>query len=105
LREPQIPQRAVIGIRDQAEFSNAEGGFSIFVRYILTAKVRNKIFLKIEAAYELFFSSEEEISDEFFDIYREISLPFNIWPFFRELVNSLTARMGIPPITLPLFKK
>jgi hypothetical protein len=29
---------------------------------------------------------------------------FNAWPFFRELAHSLVARMGIPPLVLPLFR-
>lgn len=28
----------------------------------------------------------------------------NIWPFWRELVHSTTARMGLPPFPLPLLK-
>ena len=29
---------------------------------------------------------------------------FNTWPFFRELVNSMVARMGMPPLIVPFLK-
>ena len=30
---------------------------------------------------------------------------FNAWPFFREFVQSTVARMGMPPLMIPLFKR
>ena len=29
---------------------------------------------------------------------------FNCWPYFRELVQNASARLGLPPLTVPLFK-
>jgi len=29
---------------------------------------------------------------------------FNVWSFFREYLQSMTSRMGLPPATLPLLK-
>ena len=29
---------------------------------------------------------------------------FNAWPYCREFIQSTTARMGIPPLVLPLFR-
>ncbi len=28
----------------------------------------------------------------------------NVWPYWREFVQSLTNRAGLPPLTLPLFR-
>ena len=78
----------------------------ITIRYKLSANSKEKkSALKIEATYIAVFDSVKEITDDFFDVYKEISLPLNIWPFFRELVNSTTARMNVPPLTLPLLKR
>lgn len=30
--------------------------------------------------------------------------PFNAWPYLREIVQSMTARMGLSSITLPLYR-
>lgn len=29
---------------------------------------------------------------------------YNAWPYFRELAQTTTARMGIPPIVLPVYR-
>lgn len=95
-----------ISIRDKASYSNVEDGFTVEHKYTLASKnEEKKTAIKIECTYVLAFSSENDISDEFFEIYKDISLPLNVWPFFRELVHSITTRMNIPPLTLPLLKR
>ncbi len=66
---------------------------------------KSKKFLTVKCAYRLIYSSEEEFTEEFFELFKARTLPVNSWPFFRELVNNITARMYIPPITLPLIKR
>lgn len=29
---------------------------------------------------------------------------FNAWPYFREFVHAALARMGLPPITIPVYR-
>lgn len=29
---------------------------------------------------------------------------YNVWPYFRELVQSVTSRMGLPPLVLPVYR-
>ena len=95
-----------IGIKENSSYIYQENEFKVTNKYILTAKnTDKKIALKIEGTFILLFESEHEINDDFFEIYKDISLPLNVWPFFRELVNSTTARMNIPPLTLPLLKR
>ena len=101
-----ITEGMSISIKDNASYVTTENGFIIENKYTLTSKNRDKkIVLKIESNYVLHFTSRLEVTDDFFDIYKNISLPLNVWPFFRELVNSITARMNIPPLTLPLLKQ
>jgi|GEM_PF-454200 len=61
-------------------------------------------FVKITAKFRLSFASLHPFTEEFFLIYRDYSLKLNSWPYFREFVQSITNRMNIPPLTLPLFK-
>ena len=101
-----LSERMDVFLEDEAFYENDEDGFYVENKYILVAKnKKRKNVLKIECIYLLHFSALEEITDDFFEIYKEISLPLNVWPFFRELVNSITLRMNIPPITLPLLKR
>lgn len=59
------------------------------------------------------FSAEMELvytlpnldaEDADFEPFVEHNVPFNAWPFFRELVQNISIRMNIPPIVLPLMK-
>jgi preprotein translocase subunit SecB len=94
-----------ISIKDVSAFVNDEQGFKVENKYTLLSKTENKIGLKIEAVYLISFKSIATIDDDFFDIYKSMSLPLITWPFFRELVNSITSRTNIPPLTLPLIKR
>ncbi len=100
-------EKMKINIKDESEYEFKDDKFIVINKYVLTSRnnKQKKNALKIEATFKIFFESENEINDGFFEIYREISLPLNIWPYFRELVNSITARMNIPPLTLPLLKR
>jgi hypothetical protein len=61
--------------------------------------------IKIDCTYEVLIKSDLEFTKEFFDIYCEISFPIIIWPYIRELVQSITSRMGIPPLTIPMIRR
>ncbi|MGM0642025.1 MAG: hypothetical protein ACQESN_11460 [Thermotogota bacterium] len=78
----------------------------IFHEYDLTAYYTNKTeyLVKIEAVYELVFTLEEKFPDEFWDIFYKVNLSVNTWPYFRELVQNMTQRLNIPPLTLPFYR-
>ena len=102
----QISEGMSIVIKDNSTFSNTDEGFNVESRYTLNAKnQQKKIVIKIDCIYGIIFKSSKNITDSFFEIYKDMSLPLNVWPFFREMVNSITSRMNIPPLTLPLIKR
>lgn len=106
LKHELLSEGMKISIKDNAEFETNDDEFIIRNKYTLSAKNKNnKIALKIECTFIVVFDSREEITDDFFEVYKDTSLPLNVWPFFREFVNSTTARMNIPPLTLPLLKR
>ena len=72
--------------------------------YNLSAKFENSddFFIKISATYEITFICTFNDNKDFFDIYKQVSLPLNTFPFFREFVFNTTGRMNIRPLTLPL---
>ena len=100
-------QNMLVDIDDNAIFDCKENIVKISNEYIVAIKTDEceQDILTIKVSYELTFTSTEEFTNDFFDIYKEISLPLNVWPFIRECVNSLSARMNIPPLTLPLLKR
>lgn len=102
------PGELQINIKDSKEYKLQENKvIDIHQRYELDArKPKSKSrFLQVSATFLVRLRSKEEFTADFYDIYKEVSLPLNTWPFFREYLHSNTARMGIPPLTLPLLKR
>jgi preprotein translocase subunit SecB len=60
-------------------------------------------FLSISAKYNISFITKGKIPSEFWSVYENISLPNQVWVYFRELIQNFTSRMNIPPLILPLF--
>ncbi len=44
----------------------------------------------------------EEPSDDALNEFAALNVPFNVWPYWRELLQSTSMRMGLSPIVLPL---
>jgi preprotein translocase subunit SecB len=78
-----------------------------YVNYILTMKQSKKVVLKIKAIYKVDYEllKRIEIDEKTIDSFSEMNLPLNVWPFFRELCNDITAKMRIPSLVLPLLKR
>ena len=67
----------------------------------------NSRFFKIKSIFKIIYIVENtsEINDEFFEIFSHFTLEMLLWPYFRELVQNITSRMSIPPLTLPMKRK
>lgn len=97
-----------IKINDEASFFKSEKNeIEITQKYFLSARDRSakKKYLNIKCEYCFIYSSNEDFTEDFFEIFKKVNLPINSWPFFRELVYNITSRMYIPPLTLPLIKR
>lgn len=97
-----------IKIDDEASFTKSEKNeIEITQKYSIEAKnqTSKKKFLNIRCEYSFIYTSKEDFTVEFFEIFKRANLPINSWPFFRELVYNITSRMYIPPIALPLVKR
>jgi preprotein translocase subunit SecB len=103
-----IPKQLEIRIHPASDFEiSKDGSVRVNAHFEVSAKeYESKAdFLNISLTYGLIFSSKETFTKDFFEVYKEVSLPVNIWPFVREFVNNTTARMNIPPLALPLLKR
>jgi len=75
------------------------------VRFNLDARAGGeKPVVEVFCEYCLTYVLPEGIpcSDEDAAEFAALNGTFNAWPFFREYVQSLTSRMGVPLVTLPL---
>ncbi len=95
-----------IDIQDKKELVDSGKQVVFYCNLSFSAKGegKDKVGVKITAKYKIEYSKTEEvpIQKEFTDIFYDQSLQFIVWPFFREHVQSMLARMNLPPLTLPM---
>jgi hypothetical protein len=62
--------------------------------------------LYIEAVFAARYSisNKIEITERDLESFAHTISLLHVWPYWREFVHSMSCRMGLPPITIPLFK-
>lgn len=101
-------EKIELKLTDEAKFKKIKDGtINVFHDFKLDAfnMHSKKKILSIECIFCLNFTSKKEFSSEFFEIFKDVNLPINSYPFFREFVFNATSRMNIPPLTIPLIKR
>lgn len=80
-------------------------GFRAFHRYEARIQADETPLATITVTFGLDFRSSQPMTDRLFALFREINLPVNTWPYFREFLASMTGRMNWLPVTLPTLKR
>ncbi|WP_267096226.1 hypothetical protein [Xanthomonas sacchari] len=62
--------------------------------------------ISLEAGYLLVYILKDDsiLEDECFKHFSEVNGPYNAWPYWRELVQSVTGRVGLPGFVVPVFR-
>jgi hypothetical protein len=61
--------------------------------------------LVMEATFESIYHSAEKIEDKAISDFSAHNVGFNVWPFWRELVQTSSARLGLPEnISVPFYQ-
>ncbi|AEB10085.1 hypothetical protein [Desulfobacca acetoxidans] len=62
--------------------------------------------LEIKATFSVNYKihSPDTFSASDIEMFAKINPIYNCWPYWREFVQNITARMGLPTLTIPLFK-
>lgn len=63
-------------------------------------------FFDIDATFILSYSisSCDGLNDIEFNNFAQLNGIYNAWPYWREFVQSITSRMGLPTLTVPVFR-
>lgn len=83
--------------------SDHDGILVVHHSHALISRHRRKTVTSIKADYVLVFRASEPTTKEFLDVFERIAVPSYTWPYFRELVGSMTSRMDLPKLLLPLM--
>lgn len=60
------------------------------------------INIKFIAIY--YIKDISKYTDDYLNMFMDLSVTINVWPYGRELISSLTTRMGYPPLVIEPFK-
>lgn len=64
---------------------------------------RSVEFISIRMVFEMRYDAPD-FNDSVWDVFSALNIPLNAWPYLREYVQNVTQRLGIPPLTLPLYQ-
>ena len=82
-----------------------------FVRFIASFTLDGKIaendnvikLFTVSGDYSVVYYKQSVVvvTKEFFDVFKELSLSTIVWPYFREYIQNMVSRTGLPPFVLP----
>lgn len=94
----------------EASLDGKHKGVLVFPRFKAKGEVKQKPAPKpvftIEAAFLLAYRAGtlKGITKEACAAFGETNGIYNAWPYWREYVQNVTGRMGLPPLIVPLFR-
>ncbi len=102
-RAHALPEQTEVAVKQEArgEAQLTDQQLNIAVRF--TFKTDPHAF-EVEAVFGLVYALTEAIEKEDADAFARHNALFNAWPYWRELVQNTTVRMGFPPPLVPLLK-
>jgi preprotein translocase subunit SecB len=67
---------------------------------------KDDLLSKISADYFLAYQLDDikGLTEEHYKLFSDFSGVYHVWPFWREFVQSMTARMQLPPLTLEVLR-
>lgn len=67
---------------------------------------RGRTTLSLQAAFDLLYElpKAKEFSAAALSHFANVNGVYNAWPYWRELVQNTSVRMGLPPLVLPVFR-
>jgi preprotein translocase subunit SecB len=98
------------GFDSEASANENEKTISVRTKFQTFAQKEEETDVKeapvsIQGEYELEYSIEsfDQIKQENIKAFGSMNGIYNAWPYWREFVQSMTVRMGLPPLTLPVM--
>ena len=77
------------------------------IKYELVIKEKGEQVhaISIECVFLAHFHGPSRVGKEKIEAFLKSYMPIISWPYFRQFVSDTTARMAIPPVTLPLLSQ
>ncbi len=103
------PKNIDIQRKAEVQIDNESNMLFVVVDFELnaaSAEDKDKEVLKISASFLAVYKLENMLNftNKDFEVFANKNGIYNVWPFWREYVQSCSVRMGLPAITIPVFR-
>lgn len=113
LKPDAVSGKKVYDITTSTKIQSDEsrGVIVVVVEFHLSASVKEEECnqqpsLTIGASFVLTYELDnfDGLTQEGFDQFANLNGVYNAWPYWREFVQNMIGRMGLPPLTIPVFR-
>lgn len=108
-KEDFLSQSLQLDIKEKASYTQDDRNLYITYKYQLKAKDADKDnpAVIITAVYVVQYEKSQEVvvTDDFIEVFQDLTLGMLLWPYFREFTNNMIYRMNLPPLLLGLRKR
>lgn len=79
---------------------------NVFPEFDVKVKSNEMVCLKIRLKFKIKYTidSLNSFNDQYLELFIDKNVPINIWPYAREVISSITTRMGYPQLIIKPFK-
>ncbi len=104
-----LPAKLAMSVNVETQVDKDEKVVCVRLRFVLSVKydeADDEELLRIEAQFVLRYSmpSFEGLKKANIAAFGKLNGLYNAWPYWREFVQSTTVRMGLPPLTVPVYR-
>ncbi|MED4533211.1 protein-export chaperone SecB [Metabacillus fastidiosus] len=80
--------------------------FLVQTKFDIEGFIESQNVFSIDFQFEVIYFLESSLSfeEEYLEVFTKNNVPVNVWPYARELVSSLTLKMGISALMLPVLR-
>ena len=98
-----------IDVSTDVQLNEDKGVIVVLAQFRFAASIEKKSsepVLTINALYALAYQldSFDGLTQEGFEQFANLNGVYNAWPYWREFVQNTVGRMGLPPLTIPVFR-
>lgn len=98
-----------IGTSTDVQLNKDQRTIVVLARFHFEASIESKSqepVLTIDASYALTYQADsfDGLTQEGFEQFANLNGIYNAWPYWREFVQNTVGRMGLPPLTIPVFR-
>ena len=111
VRSPADTGTVDLLVNRTAELSERQEDGTFFVVATIRAQLvpeeeKEEPLVSVETSFELQYRLPEgfRVGPDTLTTFAETNGVYNAWPYWREFVQSTFARMGLPPVVLPLLR-